>query len=143
MFKTVKKYLLISLGTLALALGVIGIFLPIMPTTPFLLLAAFCYLRSSHDLYQWLISRKVIGAYIYHYITYRAIPKKTKTFSLIFLWGTLSVSMLLLDIWYVRLILLGVGIGVSLHILSLKTLKQSDLLSFDISSPSIQKNEPS
>jgi uncharacterized membrane protein YbaN (DUF454 family) len=143
MFKTVKKYLIISLGTLALVLGVIGIFLPIMPTTPFLLLAAFCYVRSSHDLYQWLINRKVIGAYIYHYITYRAIPQKTKIFSLIFLWGTLCASMLLINIWYVRLILFGVGIGVSLHLLSLKTLKKSNLRDFDVGTPSVHKSKPS
>ena len=72
----VKKYLLILLGTIAFFLGIIGLFLPILPTTPFLLLASYCYLRSSKKLYRWMINRKVIGKYIYSYLNYRAVDKK-------------------------------------------------------------------
>ena len=83
--KTIKKYLLIAIGSIALILGIIGVFLPILPTTPFLLLSSFCYIQSSKRLYTWLIHHKIFGAYIYNYLTYRAISKKTKVKSKVML----------------------------------------------------------
>lgn len=58
--KSLKKYLLIIMGTISLILGTVGIFIPILPTTPFLLLASYCYIRSSKKLYNWLINHKVL-----------------------------------------------------------------------------------
>ena len=129
MSKTIRKYAYICAGTLALVFGVVGIFLPILPTTPFLLLASFCYLRSSKKLHQWLITRKTIGPYIDNYLTHRAILKRTKIVSLIFLWLSLTISMILIDLWFVRGILVLVGIGVSIHLLTLNTLAKDDSLS--------------
>lgn len=126
MFQSAQKALLIFFGTLSLSFGVIGIFLPVLPTTPFLLLAACCYMRSSKKLYAWLIRRKVIGVYLYGYITYRAVPKNTKIFSLIFLWATLVTSMFLVGHWPVRALLVLVGVGVSMHLLTLKTIDTSE-----------------
>jgi uncharacterized membrane protein YbaN (DUF454 family) len=127
MYKSVQKYLLIVLGTLSLALGVVGIFLPVLPTTPFLLLASFCYLRSSDRLYQWLIHQRILGAHLYNYITYRAVLKRTKLVSLTVLWIGLMISALLIQNWYVRGFLLLVGIGVSIHLFALKTLEKSEM----------------
>ena len=73
----IKKIIYIFIGSVSLVLGIIGAFFPVLPTTPFLLLAAFCYMRSSRRMYQWLIHNKIFGAYVYSYVTYRAIPKKT------------------------------------------------------------------
>ncbi len=84
--RSLKKYVYITIGSLSLILGIAGIFIPVLPTTPFLLLASYLYLRSSERMYNWLINHKIFGAYIYCYLTYKAIPKKTKVGTMIFLW---------------------------------------------------------
>jgi hypothetical protein len=117
-----KKYIFIILGSLFLILGIIGIFLPVLPTTPFLLLTSFFYLKSSKKLHNWLINHKVFGEYIYNYITYKGVKKKDKIKSLILLYLTLSISFYLVDIIHVRIFLILVAIGVTIHILKLKTL---------------------
>jgi uncharacterized membrane protein YbaN (DUF454 family) len=121
--ESLKKYLLIGLGSLSLALGAVGVAIPVLPTTPFLLIALFCYLRSSHRLYDWLIHHRLFGRYLYNYVTYRAVPRNTKIGAMIILWFGLITSMILVDKLFVRLILLAVGIVVSIHILLLKTLE--------------------
>lgn len=128
MIHRIKKGILIVIGTVSLILGIIGLFLPVLPTTPFLLLTSCCYLRSSKKLYHWLMTRKVIGAYIHSYITYKAVPRETKIFSIAFLWATLIISIFLIEYWYVRLFLMLVGIGVSIHLLMLKTIEKSEML---------------
>lgn len=122
-----KKYLFVILGSICLGLGALGVAIPVLPTTPFLLIALACYLRSSRRLYDWLIHHKVFGLYLYNYVTYRAVPRLTKVFALIILWVGLITSILLVEILFVRLILLAVGIVVSIHILSLKTLEKAQL----------------
>lgn len=131
MLNSVKKYLLLFIGTLSLGLGIIGILLPVLPTTPFLLLSSFCYLRSSKRLYNWLIYHRIFGAYLYNYLTYKAVTKRTKVVALIFLWWGLTVSMLLINLLYVRLLLVFIGIAVSIHLLLLKTIKASDMIKPD------------
>ena len=84
------KYLLIILGSICLALGVIGIFLPLLPTTPFLLLSAALYFRSSEKLYQWLIRQKYLGTYIRNFREHRAIPLRAKIISIAMIWITLT-----------------------------------------------------
>ena len=122
--RPIKKYLLILAGSLSLILGVVGLALPVLPTTPFLILASFCYLRSSKRLYDWLIGNKLFGPYIYNYITHHAVAKKTKIIAMILLWASLLVSIFAVDIFHVRLLLLIVGLGVSIHIATLKTMIQ-------------------
>lgn len=117
-----KKYLLVIGGTLSLGLGIFGMFLPVLPTTPFLLLAAYCYLRSSQRLYNWLMNHRILGNYLQNYIKYHAISKTAKIASLVTLWVSLSISIAVIDSLAVRLVLVGVGIGVSIHLLMLKTL---------------------
>ncbi len=124
--ETIKRCLLICAGSLSLGLGVIGAFLPVLPTTPFLLLAAFCYVRSSKRLYHWLINHRVFGTYIYNYLTYRAITRSTRVVALIFLWGTLIISATVSENLHLRLFLLAVGIGVSIHLFVLKTMSGED-----------------
>lgn len=119
---TIKKCLLICAGTLSLALGIIGAFMPVLPTTPFLLLTAYCYMRSSNRLYNWLINHRVFGTYIYNYITYGAVTRSTKIGTLFFLWVTLLASIILTANLHLAIFLLAVGIGVSIHLFCLKTM---------------------
>ena len=121
----VKKIVLAACGTAAVGLGTVCIFLPLLPTTPFLLLAAACYLRSSDRLYNWLIGHPWFGRYIRQYREHKAISRQTKLATLLLLWSTLAFSALVvLDALWPRLLLLAVGIGVTLHVLAMKTLKQ-------------------
>ena len=121
---TVKKYALIFTGSTSLALGVLGIFVPVLPTTPFLLLSSFCFIRSSKSLHDWLINHKIFGSFIYNYINYGAVKRDTKIGSLIFLWATLGISIYFLQNFPLRILLFIIGIGVSIHILTLKNLEK-------------------
>ncbi|MGM0431894.1 MAG: YbaN family protein [Spirochaetota bacterium] len=124
----VQRFLLVIAGSLSLILGIIGIILPLLPTTPFLLLASYCYLRSSKRLYLWLINHRLLGSYIYNYMHYRAVSMKAKVFALILLWATLLFSIWLIGKLYLGLLLGAVGIGVSIHLLTLKTLTNEQRL---------------
>lgn len=121
---SLKKYILLISGTIALLLGVIGALIPVLPTTPFLLIAAYCYLRSSMRLYNKLINHRLIGKYIYCYLTYRAVPRKSKIGSIILLWAALIVSMLLIRKLFMVLLLVVIGAGVTVHLLLLKNLSE-------------------
>ena len=118
------KYLLIIFGSICLALGVIGIFLPLLPTTPFLLLAAACYVRSSEKLYFWLIRQKHLGTYIRHFREHKAIPLHAKIISVSMVWITLTYcAIVLIDPIWLKALFFLLAIGVTWHILSYKTLK--------------------
>lgn len=118
--KRLKQYFLIILGSVSLALGFIGIFLPVLPTTPFLLLSSYCYLRSSESLYHWLMHHKIFGPYIDNYINNKSITRRTRNGMLVFLWCTLSISIFLAHNIYLKMFLVAVGIGVSIHLFTLK-----------------------
>ncbi len=120
----VKRTLLLILGTLGVALGVLGMFLPVLPTTPFLLLAAICYGRSSKRFYHWLTTNRWCGEYIRNYREGRGIPLKQKGLTILLLWLTIgSTVWLAVTLWWVRLILLGIAVGVTIHLLRIKTYK--------------------
>jgi len=118
-----KKYLLIIVGCLSLGLGVIGMFLPVLPTTPFLLLSAGCFLRSSKSLYDWLLNHKHLGGYIRDFIEYKAISKIIKITIITTLWATILLSVMIVEIIWVKILLILIAIGVSVHILHFKTKK--------------------
>ena len=81
-------------GIFALSLGIIGIVVPLLPTTPFLLLAAACFVRSSEKLYAWLLHHKWFGEYIRHYREHRAITLRAKIVILVLLWGVIAYTAL-------------------------------------------------
>ncbi len=119
------KPLLIIAGTLFVGLGVVGIFLPVLPTTPFLLLAAACYARSSKGFYHWLLNNRWFGLYIKNYRQKKGMPLKIKLLTVVLLWLTILISVLFaVQSLAVRIILIIIAIGVSWHILSIKTLKE-------------------
>jgi uncharacterized membrane protein YbaN (DUF454 family) len=118
-----RKGLLIFVGVLSVGLATAGIFLPLLPTTPFLLLAAACFIRSSDRLYRWLITHKWLGPYIKNYREHKAITRRAKVVMLLLLWGTLGYTALgVISALAARVLLLLIGVGVTLHVLSLKTL---------------------
>ncbi len=115
---------LIVSGTVFLGLGIIGIFLPLLPTTPFILLAASCYARSSKRLYDWLLNNKWFGNYVKNYREGKGIPRKVKILSVSFLWIVIGYSVLfVVNTLSIRIILFLIAVGVTIHILFIKTLK--------------------
>ena len=106
-----------------MALGVLGILLPLLPTTPFLLLAAGCFVRSSPKLYAWLLNHRWFGDYIRHYREHRAIPLRAKVVVLALMWGTIGYTAIVVArVWWLRALLVAIAAGVSAHVLRLKTL---------------------
>ncbi len=120
-----SKLALILAGNFFMALGILGIFLPLLPTTPFLLLAAACYFRSSERFYNWLINNKWLGNYIKDYREKKSIQIKIKVITLFILWLAIGYSVFfVVNIFLLRAILILIGIGVTIHVLSIRTLKQ-------------------
>jgi hypothetical protein len=117
------RWTFVAAGTLFLALGVIGIFLPLLPTTPFLLLAAACYARGSQRFYNWLLRNRVLGSYIRNFREGKGIPLRAKAISIAFLWLTIAVSgWFFVTNMYMRIVLLVIAVVVSAHLLSIRTL---------------------
>jgi uncharacterized protein len=122
----ITKVLLIAAGTICVALGAVGIFVPILPTTPFLLLAAACYCRSSEKMYQWLMGNRWFGHYIKNYREGKGLSIKTKIVALLVLWTTITYSTLFwIDILIIQVVLLGVAVAVSTHIIKLPTFRKT------------------
>jgi len=114
-----------TIGIISVGLGTAGIFLPLLPTTPFLLLAAACFIRSSDRLYQWLIHNRWFGSYIRNYQEHRALPLRAKVTALILLWTTMTYSVFfLLRHWIPQVLLLLIAAVVTIYLLSLKTMPQ-------------------
>jgi len=114
-------------GTVSLAIGTIGIVLPILPTTPLLLLALACYCRSSKRMTKWVLTNKYFGSYIRRYKEGKGIPIKTKIIAIAILWVTISYSAFFIvnNWWIVQLILFAIAIAVSIHILRLPTYRET------------------
>jgi len=116
-----KKILLLTIGIIALILGFIGMFLPILPTTPFALVAAASFARSSEKLHHWLVNTRHFGDFIRHYNEGIGVPKATKIRAIGSLWIALIISMFLIQLLWVRLLLVVVGIAVTTHIYLIRT----------------------
>ena len=120
-------------GSICVALGVIGMVLPLLPTTPFLLAAAACYYKSSEKMHKWLLTNNLFGEYIRNYTEGKGLTKKTKITALTVLWATIVFSTvfmlnrllpanLLLPL---QLIMIAIAVAVSIHILRLPTFKRN------------------
>jgi uncharacterized membrane protein YbaN (DUF454 family) len=119
------KYLLAFLGLISLSLGVIGIFLPLLPTTPFLLLSAALFMKSSRRLYNWLMNNKFLGKYLCDYVNNRTISVQSKIISITILWVTiLASSVFILEKIVIKIVLLIIAAAVTIHILSFKSTKE-------------------
>ena len=117
------KWLLVSLGVLATTLALIGVVVPLLPTTPFLLLAAACFVRSSDSMYGWLTSNRLFGSFIRNYREQRGMSARAKLAALALLWGVIGyTSLTAVNAAWLRVLLLSVTIGVTFHLLRLKNL---------------------
>ena len=116
------KFLFAFLGSVSLVLGIMGVFLPVLPTTPFLLLAAAMYMRSSQRLYNWLMSHKHLGAYIRNFREHKALPLRVKVVSVTMVWATLLYcAIFVAKEWWMSAVFIAIAIGVTIHILSFRT----------------------
>lgn len=120
--KSIIKATLIACGCISLLLGALGIFVPLLPTTPFVLLAAACFSRSSEKFYNKLLQNKWLGLYVKNYMEGKGIPIKAKVLSLLILWATIGyLSFFLLSVLWVRILIIIVAMAVTVHVLSVKT----------------------
>jgi uncharacterized protein len=118
------KILLITTGTFFIGVGLIGIFIPVLPTTPFLLISAALYVRSSVRFYNWLINNKIFGRFIKDYREGKGIPLRLKTITIVLLWMTIGCSAIFaIDILWVRFLLVIIAIGVTIHIIRIRPKK--------------------
>jgi uncharacterized membrane protein YbaN (DUF454 family) len=125
LYERMLRGALVGAGTFFLALGIVGIVLPILPTTPFLLLAAACYARGSRRFYDWLLGNRVFGRYIRNYREGRGITFRDKAVSIGLLWLTILFSVLLVvrNLW-VKIVLIAIAVGVSTYLLAIRTLRE-------------------
>ncbi|WP_291259296.1 YbaN family protein [Fusobacterium sp.] len=117
------KKILFILGIISLGLGCLGIFLPLLPTTPFLLLSAYCFSKSSEKFHAYLLENRIFGQYIRDYQEKKGITLKNKIFAILLLVVSITFSLTRISSSHLKIFLIAVLIGVSYHILKLKTLK--------------------
>lgn len=117
------RTLLSACGTICVALALLGLFLPLLPTTPFLLLAAACFARSSEALHHWLLTNRWFGEYIRNYREGKPVPLKRTIPAIALLWLTTGYTAIAaVSLLWVRLLLLAVAIGVTVHLVNISTL---------------------
>jgi uncharacterized membrane protein YbaN (DUF454 family) len=120
MTSRLMKALLVACGTLSVALGVVGIFLPLLPTTVFLLLAAACYARSSDRFYRWLVNHRWLGGYIRNHYEGRGMRRRDKVVTLVALWlGIGATTYWTVEALWLRLVLGAIALGVTVHVVKL------------------------
>lgn len=110
------KHVYNIVGCIAVALGLLGVFLPLLPTTPFLLLASACFARGSTRLHAWLRNSKPLGQYLRDYEDGKGIPLRAKIVAIALMWTSLIVAIVRVPSLPVRLMLACVGIGVSIYL---------------------------
>jgi uncharacterized membrane protein YbaN (DUF454 family) len=118
-----KRHVFNIAGTIFLALGVLGMFLPLLPTTPLVLLAAACYARGSEKFYNWLLGHPTFGPLIRNYRAGLGISLKAKSMAITLVWASiLSTAAFAINALWLRILLLLVAAGVTAYLLSLPTL---------------------
>lgn len=119
----VLKWFLLTLGVLSTILAVLGIFLPLLPTVPLLLLSAACFSRSSERCHSWLLENNHLGPLVKQYLDGSGIPRRVRNSAIFLVWLTITPSALLLvPLLWVKLLLFSVAFGVSIYLLRLPVL---------------------
>jgi len=121
-----RRLALLALGHVSLAAAALGLALPLLPTTPFLLLASACYVRSSERLHGWLMGNRLLGGYIRNFKERRGIPVRAKVTTVVLLWLPLLYSVYRLDILWLELLLVLMGLVWSVLIFRMKTLRDGE-----------------
>ncbi len=121
-----KKIVLWIIGIITLALGFIGIFIPVFPTTPFLLVALACFVNSSSKMHRFILENKYLGPYVKDYTSGNGIPMRAKWRAVSLIWITIGFSAIfVLDQWSLRLLILSIATLVSIYIFTRKTAESS------------------
>ena len=123
--KKTKTILFLVCGSLCVLLAILGMFLPVLPTPPFLLLASFCFARSSTRVNKWLLSNRWFGEYIRNYREGRGISLIHKVITISLLWLTIGYAVWVVSFWWLKLILFSVAVGVTYHLTRINTFKLS------------------
>jgi uncharacterized protein len=111
-----KRTLFNIAGVIALLLAILGLFLPLLPTTPFLLLASACFARGSTRLHRWLLQHRVFGVYLRNVEAGKGIPLRAKLVALALMWTSLGISFLRFEHTGLRILLLAIGCAVSIYL---------------------------
>jgi len=120
------RYFYLISGFIPVEIGMVGIFLPLLPTTIFLILASYCFVKSSPRANDWLRNQKILGAYIKNYQDKSGLTIKSKVINIVALWISISLSAFVFtEEFYIKLVLFAIAIGVTIHLLLIKT-KMSD-----------------
>ena len=119
------KITLNIIGTIAVILAILGVFLPLLPTTPFLLLASACYVRGSTRMHRWLLANRLFGEYLRNIEEKRGIPLRAKIIALILLWASILFSVQTVKWLALKIMLLALASGVSIYLLRMKTLEEN------------------
>lgn len=122
-YKGIVRFGLVVAGNIFVGLGILGIFLPLLPATPFFLLAAACFAKSSPKFYDWLINNRWFGSYLKNYRDNKGIPKKVKIVSILILWIVILGTILFaVEAILIKIILLIIALGVTIHISRIGTI---------------------
>ncbi len=125
--RIIRAILLIT-GTISLVIGIVGIFIPLLPTTPFLLLTAACYAQGSDRFYNWLLCNKLFGNYIKNYREGKGVALNVKIISLFLLWTTILFSVVfVVSALLIKIILITIAIAVTIHIFTIRNIKNQKL----------------
>ncbi len=117
----VTRYVLIGLGSIFLGLGVLGVFLPVLPTTPFVLLAGACYARSSERLYEWLLNNRLLGPSIREWGETKSIGRRAKITAILMIVTSFSFTVYVMEELVVRIGLAALGVGLVVFLLIVRT----------------------
>ena len=122
------KILFVVLGLISLVVGILGVFLPLLPATPFLLFSAWSFAKSSDKLYNWLMNHKVLGTIIHDYRDEKSLTIRIKISAILLLWVSMlySIFYVVNEKWWLQLILATIATGVTIHLLTLKTKKATN-----------------
>ncbi len=115
------KILLISAGCLSIALGALGVVLPLLPTTPFILLAAACFAKSSPRFHSWLLTHPHLGPIIHQYQSGNGLPRRVRQRALVILWASMTLSMWIIGQWWAAALLGTIGACVTIYLCRLPT----------------------
>lgn len=120
------KHALIALGWISVILGVFGIFLPLLPTVPFLLLAAWCFAKSSPRFHDWLLNHPKLGPIVKTWQQRGGIPKRIKQRTIVLLWASMGFTMWITGKIIVVCVLTAIGLGTTIYLLRLPTIEIND-----------------
>jgi uncharacterized protein len=119
-----KRLLYVLAGHFFLVLGILGVVLPVMPGTPFIILASACYLRGSPRLYAWLQNHRFLGPYLRAFEEGKGLPARVKAIAIATMWIGITVTIVFFAPVIVAFVLVAIAVGVTIYLLRMPTLRR-------------------